>query len=75
MDKVYMDKGVEQTETENNYLLLDDETEYNGTWEIIIRAYGIQAEGFSSVIDAWKAYDGAMPEDANFNELGDPGDR
>ena len=74
MDKVYMDKDVKQTETEGKYLLMDGVTEYDGTWEIIIRAYGIQAEGFDNVIDAWKAYDGAKPTDANFNESGDPGD-
>ena len=34
---------------------------YNGDWELIVRAYAIQDEGFENVIDAWKAYDGAKP--------------
>lgn len=70
LDKVYMDKDVEQTEIEGNYLLMDKVNTYDGTWEIIVRAYGIQAEGFDTVIDAWKAYDGAMPGENNFKENG-----
>lgn len=59
MDKVYMDLKVKQGE--NGLLLADGKTDYTGTWEIIVRAYGIQAEGFNDVISAWKAYDGVKP--------------
>lgn len=60
IDKVYMDSKVEQAEDANTYVLVDG-TEYDGVWQIIVRAYGIQADGFDSVIDAWKAYDGPYP--------------
>ena len=62
LTKVYMDAKVTQNKAdEDTYILADGETPYDGTWEIIVRAYGIQAEGFDNVIDAWKAYDGVKP--------------
>lgn len=61
LSKVYMDSKVKQAETDGAYLLADGVTEYDGVWQIIVRAYGIQADGFDNVIDAWKAYDGPRP--------------
>lgn len=60
-DKVYMDSKVTQSESDGYLVLADGRTEYNGPWQIIVRAYGIQAEGFDNVVDAWKAFDGNDP--------------
>ena len=60
LDKVYMDSKVEQG-SNNNLILADGTTSYDGTWQIIVRAYGMQTDGFESAVDAWKAYDGAYP--------------
>lgn len=61
IDKVYMDKEVTQC-TDSTHsdcmILADGTTHYTGPWNIIVRAYAIQADGFDNVIDAWKAYDG-----------------
>lgn len=72
MDKVYLDSKVEQGT--NGLILVDGETEYKGPWNIIVRAYGMQADGFENTVDestgkiteygvvkAWKAYDGEYP--------------
>ena len=61
MDKVYMDSKVTQAETDGYLVLADGSTQYNGPWQIVVRAYGIQAEGFNSVVEAWKAFDGNEP--------------
>lgn len=51
--QVYMDKRV--TGAANGYKLVDD-TVYSGSWEIIVNAYAIQADGFTTVDDAIAAY-------------------
>ena len=48
-----MDKRV--TGAANGYKLVDD-TVYSGSWEIIVNAYAIQADGFTTVDDAIAAY-------------------
>ena len=54
LDQVYMDKGVVQGE--NGYLLTDGETDYTGSWDIVVYGVGIQASGFNSITDAITAY-------------------
>lgn len=56
--RVFMDKDVEQcTNTEHsNCLVLKDGTHYNGSWEIIVNAFGIQSEGFENIEEAIAAY-------------------
>ena len=54
LDQVYMDKGVVQGE--NGYLLTDGETDYTGSWDIVVYGVGIQASGFDSITDAISAY-------------------
>ena len=54
LDQVYMDKGVVQGK--NGYLLTDGETDYTGSWDIVVYGVGIQASGFDSITDAISAY-------------------
>ena len=54
LDQVYMDKGVVQGK--NGYLLTDGETDYTGSWDIVVYGVGIQANGFNSITDAITAY-------------------
>ena len=79
LDNVYMDSKVTQCDNDDctterdHYVLADGATDYSGTWDIIVRAYGMQAEGFENTVDdngniteygvikAWKAYDGEEP--------------
>ena len=42
-------------------ILADGNTHYSGNWEIIVRGYAIQSEGFNDVVSAWKAFDGKDP--------------
>lgn len=59
--QVYMDAAVEQCTTEGHEdgcLVLKGGEHYTGSWEIIVNAYGIQAEGFDNIEDAIAAYDG-----------------
>ena len=56
LDQVYMDKGV--TQGEKGLLLIDGETDYTGSWNIIVNGVGIQAEGISSITDAITTYYG-----------------
>lgn len=59
MDKVYMDKAVDQcAEHENCLILADGQTHYTGEWNIIVRAFAMQAEGVASVEAAWAEYNG-----------------
>ena len=61
MDKVYMDKAVDQcaeTEHEDCLILADGQTHYTGNWEIIVRGFAMQAEGVASVEAAWAEYNG-----------------
>ena len=72
IDQAYMDAEV--TQGDNCYILADGKTKYTGTWDIIVRAYGMQTDGFENTIDestgkiteygvvkAWRAYDGEEP--------------
>ncbi len=65
LSQVYMDKKVKQCTKENcacngnGYILYDGVTCYTGDWEVLVYAYGMQTEGFETVVDAYKAYDGA----------------
>lgn len=55
--QVYMDKDIEQcTEDHGDCLLLKDGTHYDGAWELIINAYGIQSQGFDTIGEAINAY-------------------
>lgn len=54
LDQVYMDKDVVQGE--NGYLLTDGETDYTGSWDIVVYGVGIQAKGFDSITAAITAY-------------------
>lgn len=60
--QVYMDKDVKQC-TDNGHednclVLMDGKTHYTGSWELIVRGYGIQAEGFANITEAINAYYG-----------------
>lgn len=55
---VYMDSRVAQGSENGSYVLADGETEYSGSWELIINAVGIQAEGFENHEEARNAYYG-----------------
>lgn len=66
--RVFMDKDIKQCEEGhakdvNECMVLKDGTHYAGTWEIIINAYGIQADGFANIEEAIAAYDGKKLED------------
>ena len=56
--QVYMDKDIEQCtdSTHTDCLVLKDGTHYTGSWELIINAYGIQAQGFANIGEAINAY-------------------
>ncbi len=55
--RVYMDQRVAQcTEHDGCLILADGKTHYTGSWEIIVNAFGIQAEGFASIDEAIAAY-------------------
>lgn len=51
--QVYMDARV--TQGENGYVLIDG-TEYTGEWDIVVDAFGIQADGFETIDEAMTAY-------------------
>lgn len=66
--QVYMDAGVTQcTDAEHNkdgkicLVLKDGRTHYTGSWEVIVKAYAMQAEGFDSVDEAIAAYEAQNP--------------
>lgn len=53
---VFMDAGITQCTVHNDcYKLLNGEC-YNGSPEIIVDAFGIQADGFDNIVDAMTAY-------------------
>ena len=54
LDQVYMDKDIIQGT--NGYILMDGKTDYTGSWQLVINAIGIQADGFGSITDAISAY-------------------
>lgn len=55
--RVFMDKDVAQcTEGHADCLVLKDGTHYDGSWEIIVNAFGIQAAGFDTIEEAIAAY-------------------
>lgn len=54
LDQVYMDKKV--TQGEKGYLLADGQTDYTGSWNIIVYGVGIQANGIASITDAITTY-------------------
>ena len=61
--RVFMDKRVEQCTDENctnsdECLVLVNGTHYDGDWEIIVNAFGIQKDGFTTIDQAIAAYDG-----------------
>lgn len=59
--QVFMDKDVKQCtdlKHDDNCLVLKDGTHYTGSWEIIVNAFGIQADGFANIEEAIAAYDG-----------------
>lgn len=59
LSQVYMDQNVKQcSENHEGCYVLPDGTHYNGTWNLIVNAYGIQAEGFSTITEAINAYYG-----------------
>lgn len=55
--RVFMDQRVAQcTEDDGCLILADGQTHYTGSWEIIVNAFGIQAEGFTNIDEAITAY-------------------
>lgn len=54
--RVYMDARVTQCAEHNNGYMLLDGTCYTGSWEIIVNAFGIQADGFDTIDAAMAAY-------------------
>lgn len=55
--RVFMDQRVAQcTEHDGCLILANGQTHYTGSWEIIVNAFGIQAEGFTSIDEAIAAY-------------------
>lgn len=61
--RVFMDQRVEQCTDDactcsGSGLKLVNGDCYTGDWEIIVNAFGIQAEGFDSIDEAIQAYDG-----------------
>ena len=63
LSEVYMDKDIKlctDSEHEENCLVLKDATHYTGSWEIIVNAYGMQAQGFANIEEAIDAYDGEV---------------
>lgn len=67
--QVYMDAAINHChdancECEGAGYILKDGTCYTGEWEIIVRAYGIQSQGFNSIDEAMAAYYAQEPSDA-----------
>ncbi len=57
LSRVFMDQRVAQCTEHNNCLILaNGTTHYTGSWEIIVNAFGIQAEGFANIEEAIAAY-------------------
>ena len=57
LSRVFMDQRVAQCTEHNNCLILANGTNhYTGSWEIIVNAFGIQAEGFANIEEAIAAY-------------------
>lgn len=56
--RVFMDKDITQCTTAEHTkcLVLKDGTHYNGSWEVIVNAFGMQAGGFSTIEEAIAAY-------------------
>ena len=61
LNKVYMDAKVTQCTDQgcNGLKLYDGETCYEGEWELIVRAFAMQDEGFTSAAAAYAAYNAA----------------
>ncbi|MBQ8648428.1 MAG: hypothetical protein IJ484_09820 [Oscillospiraceae bacterium] len=58
--QVYMDGAVTQcTEGHEKCLVLKDKTHYADTWELLVKAYAMQVDGFDTVDEAIKAYNEA----------------
>lgn len=59
LSRVFMDQRVAQC-TDTNHkdclILADGKTHYTGSWEIIVNAFGIQADGFANIDEAIAAY-------------------
>lgn len=59
LSRVFMDQRVAQCDEHDNCLILaDGKIHYTGSWEIIVNAFGIQADGINSIEEAIKAYNG-----------------
>lgn len=60
--RVFMDQRIEQCNVADHedgcMVLADGTTHYDGEWEIIVKAFGIQSEGFANIEEAIAAYDG-----------------
>ena len=56
--QVYMDKDITQCTDDGHEdcLVLKDGDHYTDSWELIVNAYGIQAQGFDTIKDAINAY-------------------
>jgi len=58
--QVYMDSKVTQCTTEghpaNCLVLMDGTTHYDGSWELIVRGFGIQADGIDTIKEAINTY-------------------
>lgn len=59
LDSVYMDMHIVQcAEHEGCLILADGVTHYSGSWDLVIHAVGMQADGFASVDEAISTYYG-----------------
>ena len=61
--RVFMDQKVAQCEDAahaDGCMVLRDGAHYTGSWEIIVNAYGIQADGFANIEEAIASYDGKV---------------
>ena len=64
LTQVYVDAGCDQCNEGHENCYVKGENHYQGPWQILVRAYGIQADGFGSIDEAMTAYYAQYPSDA-----------
>lgn len=72
LHQVYMDSKVTQCTNEDHeegcLVLADKETHYEGSWDIIVNAVGIQADTFENIQEAMEAYYAENPVEGAITE-------